>query len=187
MARLNEPSSDTLFMAPDAGDLVHACSCNAISHADKPLTTLAASAHCGSPLPQLLSVSCNLVADARCCAVNALRCCSAPQCILGSHEMADASHEHDALPSYGQNGRDLILKVTSQPGVMASNAPIVEPHPHNPGGVTTRHCLNVTKLLLDEMCQVVTLHIGCSRARVQGRQEGQGAESCCTASARLRR
>jgi hypothetical protein len=27
--------------------------------------------------------------------------------------MADESHEHDALPSYGQNGRDLILKVSS--------------------------------------------------------------------------
>jgi hypothetical protein len=65
--------------------------------------------------------------------------------------MADASHEHDALPSYGQNGRDLILKVTSLPGVMASVAPIVKPRPHNPGGFTTRHCLDVRELQLDEM------------------------------------
>jgi hypothetical protein len=54
MARLNELSGDTLFMAPDAGDLMHACSCNTLPRADKPLTTLAASAHRGSPLPQLL-------------------------------------------------------------------------------------------------------------------------------------
>lgn len=46
--------------------------------------------------------------------------------------MSDAPHEQDALPSYGQNGRDLILKVTSH-AASAHYCQTMEPWSATPG------------------------------------------------------
>lgn len=48
--------------------------------------------------------------------------------------MSDASHEDDALPSYGQNGRDLILKAARELESRASKkarerSPVAQPQP----------------------------------------------------------